>query len=86
MAGHDGRRGYIYHLAVDDAHRRQGVGTKLVETCVAALRKEGIHKAALLVFGKNETGNAFWEKQGFAVRRDILYRNRELTKMIRIDT
>lgn len=86
LAGNDGRRGYIYHMSVGEAYRRQGIGTKLVDACLLALEKEGIHKVALLVFKYNETGNAFWEKQGFSLREDIAYRNRTLCEMIRIDT
>lgn len=86
LAGSDGRRGYIYHMAVSEEHRRQGIGTKLVDTCLLALEQEGINKVALLVFKYNETGNEFWEKQGFSLREDIVYRNRSLCEMIRIDT
>ena len=86
LGGQDGRRGYIYHLSVHEAHRRQGVGRQLVDRCLAAMKEEGIAKAALLVFKRNEAGNAFWESQGFIAREDVAYRNRELTKLIRIDT
>ena len=86
LAGQDGRRAYIYHMAVAEACRRQGVGTALLARCLDAIKKEGIHKVALLVFKYNKAGNAFWERQGFTVREDVAYRNRELTKLIRIDT
>ena len=86
LAGHDGRRGYIYHAAVHERCRRQGVGTRLVEAALEAMKAEGIHKVALLVFNRNAAGNAFWERQGFAVRTDVAYRNRALTELIRIDT
>lgn len=86
LAGHDGRRGYVYHMSVGEAHRRQGIGTQLVERSLSALKAEGINKVALLVFNRNEAGNAFWEQQGFARREDVAYRNRELTHLIRIDT
>ena len=86
LGGQDGRRGYIYHLSVRDSYRRQGVGTKLVNLCTDAMKKEGIHKAALLVFKRNQDGNAFWEKQGFSVREDVFYRNRLLSPLTRIDT
>lgn len=86
LAGQDGRRGYIYHMAVAEPCRRMGVGTALLDRCLDALKKEGIHKVALLVFKYNAAGNAFWEKQGFTVREDVAYRNRELNKLIRIDT
>ncbi len=86
LSGHDGRRGYIYHMSVAEAYRRQGVGSALVERCLSALKAEGINKAALLVFCRNEAGNAFWEAQGFSIREDVAYRNKELTPLIRIDT
>lgn len=76
MAGHDGRRGYIYHMAVKEERRNQGIGKKLLDASLSALEKEGIMKVALVVFAKNETGNQFWEKQGFLKREDIIYRNK----------
>lgn len=86
LSGQDGRRGYIYHMSVAEAYRRQGIGTELVNRCLSALKAEGINKVALLVFNRNEAGNAFWEAQGFTVRNDIAYRNKALTELIRIDT
>ena len=86
LAGHDGRRGYIYHMSVREDCRRRGLGTALVNRCLEALQAEGINKAALLVFCRNEAGNAFWERQGFTVREDVRYRNRELADLVRIDT
>ena len=86
LAGQDGRRGYIYHMCVGEGCRRRGVGTALVERCLVALKREGINKVALLVFKYNDAGNAFWERQGFALREDLNYRNRELAKLVRMDT
>ena len=86
LAGNDGRRGFIYHTAVSPEYRGNGVGTALVNAALAALGRLGITKTALVVFGKNEVGNAFWEKQGFTVRDDLVYRNRALVEMVRIDT
>ncbi len=86
IVGNDGRRGYIYHAAVDKQYQNQGIGKCLVENAMSALKKIGINKVALVVFGKNETGNAFWEKMGFTFRDDLIYRNKALVEMIRIDT
>jgi len=86
LAGHDGRRGYIYHMAVGERFRRRGVGAALVEWCLGALKREGINKVALVAFRANEAGNAFWERQGFALREDLNYRNRALAKLVRMDT
>lgn len=85
LAGHDGRRGYIQHMSVDASCRRRGIGSKLLRVCLDAMKQEGIHKVALVAFKKNQTGNAFWERQGFALREDLNYRNFALTDMIRFD-
>lgn len=61
MAGNDGRRGYIYHTAVDPQYRNQGIATLLVDNVLSALERQGINKVALVVFEKNTSGNAFWE-------------------------
>lgn len=86
MVGCDGRRGYIYHTAVNPQYRRQGVARQLVDTALRVLEQYGINKVALVAFGRNETGNAFWEKLGFTVREDLIYRDKAITEMIRIDT
>lgn len=86
LAGHDGRRGFLYHLAVHPDYRRRGIARQLVDAAVGALEREGIHKAALVVFARNEDGNAFWEKIGFSVRGDLIYRNKPIRETRRIDT
>ena len=86
LSGHDGRRAFIYHLAVAEPYRRQGIGKALVEAALAALRAEGIHKVALVVMTNNAAGNAFWEQLGFTTRPDLVYRNRELDEMQHFDT
>lgn len=86
MSGHDGRRGYIYHTAVLPKYRNRGIAARLVENAMSAMKNAGINKVALVVFDRNEGGNAFWEKMGFAVREDLVYRNKSITEMTRIDT
>jgi ribosomal protein S18 acetylase RimI-like enzyme len=86
MSGHDGRRGFIHHTCVAAEIRRGGVGARLVEAALDALRAEGVSKVALVAFGRNEGGNAFWEHMGFTARPDLNYRNKALVKLERIDT
>ena len=86
IAGNDGRRGYIYHLAVNPKYRNKGIGTTLVNNVMNALENLGINKVALLTFKRNEVANAFWEKQGFSTREDINYRNKQIKELVRIDT
>lgn len=86
ISGHDGRRGYIYHTAVADDKRNQGIGGDLLQSVLEALEKEKISKVALVVFEHNEIGNEFWEKRGFSKRTDLIYRNKTIKEMSRIDT
>lgn len=86
LAGHDGRRGFIYHTTVNQEYRKQGIGKELADHALDALEKEGIHKVALVVFDRNQLGNAFWENQGFTIRNDLVYRNKSIHEMVRIDT
>lgn len=86
LSGHDGRRGYIHHTAVAMDKRENGIGTALMESALKALKKEGISKVALVAFSKNKIGNDFWEKRGFHAREDLVYRNKALREIERIDT
>ncbi len=86
LAGHDGRRGHISHTAVDSAYQRRGIGRQLVEHAMAALEAEGIIKVNLVVFSRNEKGNAFWEALGFTCRDDLTYRNKTIREAVRTDT
>ncbi len=78
LCGHDGRRGWIYHLAVAPAFRRRGVGSLLLEGCVSGLRSAGIKRAIILVAEDNSLGQDFWLRNGWenidgaiAMGRDI---------------
>lgn len=81
LCGHDGRRGYIYHAAVDEKIRGQGIGKALLQHALQSLKAEGIHKAALVVFKDNDLGNGFWDTMGFETRGDLNYRNKSLNDL-----
>jgi ribosomal protein S18 acetylase RimI-like enzyme len=65
FCGNDGRRGYIYHLAVDPNYRGHGVGKRLVEECLEGLRRLGLHRANIMVATDNPRGREFWSKCGW---------------------
>ena len=71
LCGHDGRRGYLHHLAVHPDFRNQGIGRVLVEKCILALQSIGIQKCHLFIFSTNENAYRFWEKIGWTRREDI---------------
>ncbi|MBD3367784.1 MAG: GNAT family N-acetyltransferase [Candidatus Eisenbacteria bacterium] len=80
LCGHDGRRGYVTHLAVDDAHRGEGIGRRLVESALSALASAGIEKAHLFVFQENEGAREFWKRVGWRERGDLVTMSRYLTR------
>ena len=65
MCGHDGRRGWIYHLAVAAEYRGQKVGRLLLDDCVDGLRKAGLKRAIILVAGDNPAGHEFGLRNGW---------------------
>ncbi|GJL54153.1 MAG: N-acetyltransferase [Nitrospirales bacterium] len=71
LCGHDGRRGYLHHLAVAHEHRGQGVGKKLTEQVIAALQQNGIQKCHLFVLNENTKAIQYWQKRGWQHRHDI---------------
>lgn len=68
---HDGRRGYLYHLGVAAAHRKQGLGRVLVEHSLAQLQAAGIRRCTIFLITSNETGAAFWKQIGWRDREDL---------------
>ena len=65
IGGFDGRRGMVYHLAVDSAFRNQGVGSRLMDEVESRLRARGCLKSYLLVAEDNHDVDAFYKKQGW---------------------
>lgn len=72
LSGHDGRRGFIYHLAVDSRHRQNGLGRQLVHACLARLRERGLQKTHIVVYANNREGQEFWLKLGWQRRDNLL--------------
>lgn len=72
LCGHDGRRGYLHHLAVAKSQRGQGLGKSLLNACLAALKREGIIKCNIFVYAHNESGQSFWKHSGWNPRSDLL--------------
>jgi ribosomal protein S18 acetylase RimI-like enzyme len=78
LCGHDGRRGWIYHLAVAPGYRRQKVGQLLLDACVNGLRAAGLKRAILLVAGDNRSGHEFWLRNGWEDIDGAIAMTREL--------
>jgi ribosomal protein S18 acetylase RimI-like enzyme len=65
IGGYDGRRGMVYHLAVEASFRNQGVGALLMDEVEARLKAKGCLKSYLLVAEDNHDVEPFYRKHGW---------------------
>lgn len=72
LCGHDGRRGYIHHLAVEAKARKRGVGSALVDRCLKELKERGISKCHLFVFTDNNLARTFWTNLDWIPRDELI--------------
>jgi putative acetyltransferase len=71
LCGHDGRRGYLHHLAVARSHRGQGLGKRLVQICLENLKAIGIQKCHVFLHRSNNDGKQFWRRLGWQERAEL---------------
>lgn len=71
LGGYDGRRGYLYHLAVHHGYRGRGCGTALVKGAVEKFSEMGVQRVHLLVFADNQPAIDFYRHLGWRLRQDI---------------
>jgi ribosomal protein S18 acetylase RimI-like enzyme len=71
IAGFDGVRGWIYHLAVAPAHRRRGIATRLMRAAEGGLRGAGCAKINLQVRASNGDVVAFYRTLGYELEERI---------------
>jgi ribosomal protein S18 acetylase RimI-like enzyme len=65
MGGFDGRRGMVYHLAVDAEYRTRGIGNRLMEALEERLRLKGCNRCYLLVTRDNDSAMQFYKRRGW---------------------
>lgn len=71
LAGHDGRRGFIHHMAVMPEYRRRQIGHSLAKKAIEKIKAEGIDKTHIFCYQNNELGQSFWRDFGFKKRDDV---------------
>ena len=72
LCSHDGRRGYLDHLAVRESHRMQGIGKALVIRCLYNLMRVGIRRSNLYIFEGNQEAIDFWKKIGWSPKLNMV--------------
>jgi N-acetylglutamate synthase len=65
LCAHDGRRGHIYHLAVDPAYQGRGLGKRMLDECLEGLRRTGVKRVIIMVADDNPRGRGFWRRSGW---------------------
>lgn len=71
LCGHDGRAGYIHHIAVRDEAQRHGLGQAMLEEAVHQLERRGMSRSHAFVVKENAKGMSFWRKVGWKEREDL---------------
>jgi ribosomal protein S18 acetylase RimI-like enzyme len=79
IAAWDGWRGNLYRLAVEEDHRRQGVGLALLRAGEECLRGRGARRVTALVAFDDEGAGRFWDSAGYPQDQEIGRRVRNLS-------
>jgi ribosomal protein S18 acetylase RimI-like enzyme len=78
LGSFDGRRGMVYHLAVADLFRRQGIGELLMDELERRLKAKGCIRCYLLVTAENENARQFYEKRGWMHMQELYTYGKDL--------
>ena len=78
LCGHDGRRGYLHHLAVAVDYRRMGIGRMILEKALNALAGQNIDKAHIFVYADNPLAQMFWQENGWYCRPELVLMSRDI--------
>ena len=71
LAGYDGVRGWVYHLAVAPRHRRQGCGRAMMAAAEDRLGALGCAKINLQIVRANAAVVRFYQRLGYAIEDRI---------------
>ena len=71
LCGHDGWRGWLYHVAVDPAWRRRGIATAMVSRAQVELAKANVRRVDALMPSGNRDAMQFWTAGGWCLREDL---------------
>jgi ribosomal protein S18 acetylase RimI-like enzyme len=73
LGGFDGRRGIVYHLAVDDLYRKKGIGSLLMKELESRMKQKGCIRSYLLVTLDNLDAIRFYETSGWEQMDLLIY-------------
>jgi ribosomal protein S18 acetylase RimI-like enzyme len=80
IGGWDGRRGWIYHLAVSPDHQRKGIGAGLIRELEKRLTAKGARIVNAQVHKLNEKSSTFFKSMGYDERSHLIMIGKQLGK------
>jgi len=80
IGGWDGRRGWIYHLAVKPQYQRKRTGANLVQEVEKRLLAKGAKKVNAQVYKWNERSSEFFKAIGYEAQPDLIMIGKRLRK------
>jgi len=72
MGGWDGRRGWVYHLAVKPSYQRQGIATALLSEVEKRLVEKGAKKINAQIYQSNTSSLRFFKARGYETHTDLV--------------
>jgi ribosomal protein S18 acetylase RimI-like enzyme len=72
IGGWDGRRGWVYHLAVKPSYQRQGIATALLSEVEKRLGEKGAKKINAEIYESNTKSLKFFKARGYETHPDLV--------------
>jgi ribosomal protein S18 acetylase RimI-like enzyme len=77
LGGWDGRRGYLYHVAVSAEFQGRGIGGRLLSEGEHRFAELGARRIHLMIYRDNEAAS-FYEKRGWFIRDELTLMSKDL--------
>ncbi|WP_258209840.1 GNAT family N-acetyltransferase [Paenibacillus radicibacter] len=73
LCGHDGRRGSLFHVVLDENIRGNGISKQMIERSINCLKEIGIDNGFLFVSNTNESAQSYWKYNGWKPLPEVTY-------------
>ncbi len=71
LCGHDGRRGYLHHLAIRSGYSNHKIGKSLIDRSLRGLEQIGISRCHIFISASNKDGHEFWKSINWDEQGDL---------------